>query len=740
MKIEELEEIKQDIYGRELGKAISKIENYLLTHTMQTEQEQLVSIKADYQLMRDYWLKGYKDPTRDEVYNSLLQRMYVLTTNVSIRHSIRNMSFAAGVYSRTRASRKDWSVTVLRHDMETFVSEVAMLGLEPEHLRAAKQTRLYEDHQLLMADLFDYIWTSRLWKDALSEAFEEIVLSPTIDSHDQQLIVSAVTLSAMNAFGFNKFRLLMNVYLKSTDEQVRQRALVGWVLCLDKNVETIYPDVGEMVRQAVASERCQQELAELQMQLVYCYNAESDNRRIRDEIMPDLIKNNNIRVTRNGIEEVDDNSVEDILHPEAAEQRMERMEQSMKQMMDMQKQGSDIYFSGFSQMKRFPFFYSVSNWFVPFYAEHPGISSIWEKARAKRFLQTLVENGPFCDSDKYSFVLAFEQVLNHLPANIAEMLDNGEASLLGGQMSSEDVSKPAFQRRLYLQNLYRFFRVFPSRSFFRDPFASGEPSDNYLFFANRLLSGTPLEQHFGGITAFLMKQHMYDEAKAVIENCSESGRHVFGGAASDEGAFWLATGNLLLRTGEMMCVSTTAVECFSRVLCRQPDNERALLGLARASFNDRDFAGALKAYDELLAIHPDHAGYQLNKAVCLTNLARYDEALKIIYKLNYNAPDDNNVNRVLAWTLVGNQQYEQAERIYERLLSVTPPANDDLLNCGYCRWFKGDVASAANMFRQYADVVGDDFDAWDVFNDDREMITRQGITTTEVRLMVELLA
>ena len=760
MKIEELEEIKTVIYRRELGKAIAMLENYLLTNLMRHELEQLTAIKADYQLMIDYWRRGYNDPSREEVYNGLLQRMFVLTGNVAVRYGIRNTSFVTSVYSRTRASRKDWSVAALRRDMETFVSDMALTSLELEHLRAPKQAKLYEEHQRLMADLFDYIWTSRLWKDSLSEAFEEIVVSPTVDSRDQQLIVSAITLSAMNAFDFNKFRLLMSVYMKTADEHVRQRALVGWVLCLDSSAVAVYPAISEMVNEAVADGRCRQELAELQMQLIYCRNAESDNRRIQNEIMPELIKNNNIKVTRNGIEEVDDDPMEDILHPEAAEQRMERLEENIKKMMDMQKQGSDIYFSGFSQMKRFPFFDAVSNWFVPFYPQHPGISGIWAKARAKRFLQSLMANGPFCDSDKYSFVLAYEQVMNHLPANITEMLDSGEATLVGTQMAAEETAKPAFQRRLYLQNLYRFFRVYPSRSFFRNPFANDAPATDYLFFANRLFSGTPLEQHFGEITAFLMKHRMYSEVTEVVENCSEEGRAVFGGVGQDDGstseaAFWLTVGNILLRTHAFVCSGVTAAEAFSHALQYQPGNERALVGLARASFAESNFSGALQAYDELLEKHPEHVSYQLNKAVCLTNLARYEEALKILYKLNYNAPDDNNVNRVLAWALVGDKKFEQAERIYEQLLSVTPvstsetatpaqakaegPAIDDLLNCGYCLWFKGDVVSAANMFKQYADAIGDAFDAEGEFLSERDMISRQGITDTEVRLMTDML-
>lgn len=95
--------------------------------------------------------------------------------------------------------------------------------------------------------------------------------------------------------------------------------------------------------------------------------------------------------------------------------------------MNMQKAGSDIYFGGFSQMKRFPFFYKAANWFCPFYIENPEISSSIDKMENTSLVSNILENGPFCDSDKYSFTLAVSSVIAHLPENIKEMLNTKEA-------------------------------------------------------------------------------------------------------------------------------------------------------------------------------------------------------------------------------------------------------------------------------------------------------------------------
>jgi hypothetical protein len=162
---------------------------------------------------------------------------------------------------------------------------------------------------------------------------------------------------------------------------------------------------------------------------------------------------------------------------------------------DMEKQGSDIYFGGFSQMKRFPFFYTLSNWFVPFYLGHPALESVRKKLGENKFLQILFNSGPFCDSDKYSFALAMGSIIDKIPDSVKEMLNSGEA-VLGPVASNIDKESTTFLRRSYLQDLYRFFRLYPYRQDFRNPFenfssVSGGPG---FFFHQFTVSENTFEE------------------------------------------------------------------------------------------------------------------------------------------------------------------------------------------------------------------------------------------------------
>ena len=726
---EALNTIIGNVIDRQIGTAIAHLENYLFTFTQPQASAQLEELKADYQLMSDYWRRGFDDPQRAQLYEQLLRRMYVITVNVYIRYFINNSSYVKSIYSRCRAERQDWSVAALRRDMEAYVSDVAMLELEPEHTRQPRRKALNEQHQQLMASLFDYIWTSRLWTDGVADAFRDMLLSPTVDSMDQQTLVSAITLSLFNFFGINKFRILIDVYRQSTDERVRQRALVGWVLSLHTDAARLYPEVRQMVGEVAADEGCRAELAELQMQLYYCLRAESDNRIIQSEIMPELMKSGNIRITRNGIEEVDDDPMEDVLHPELSEQRMERLEASMKRMTDMQRQGSDVYFGGFSQMKRFPFFATVANWFMPFYMEHPAIDGVLNGMRGQKFLRSILKNGPFCDSDKYSFVLGYQTAISRMPENLLEMMDRGEAMLVGGEINIEDLDTPAFIRRSYLQNLYRFFRVYPQRSEFRNPFDTTQ-MPRYLFFANELFQQTQLEESMGEVASFFIKHKAYDAARQVLQNYREEKR---------DAQFYLLNGTVLMRTHTERNAGLDAATCFARLLEIEPENERGWAGYARALFADGDYQGALDYYRRLSSRHPERQSYLLNEAVCLTRLQDYEGALKLLYKLNYEAPEDLDVMRVLAWALVGSSKYDQAARYYQQLIAIEAPIADDILNYGYCLWFARSVEQAADMFRRYAGLEGVSFDARREFATEADVISQHGVSDVEVQLMVDLL-
>lgn len=722
---EALELVLTRLTEKNLSGALVAMDSYLSAHPKQNDAHRVEAVRADFQLMTDYWRRGYKDPQLNGLYDNLLRRMYVIYANAALGYAVGHSSYLSSVYMRLTLTARDWSVQSLKESLEAHVSEVAMLELEPENKRGEKRKEIFRRHHQLMSEWFDNIWLSTIWTDGQASAIEELLLSPTIDVRDQQLLVSGIMIAAINYFDVAKFRTLLHVYRQASDETVRQRALVGWVMSLRNSVPVLLyrEDLKEM-ETLLEDEKVCEELVQLQEQIIFCINAEKDNQTIQKDIMPDLLKNSNFRVTRHGIEEIEEDSLEDILHPDAEERRMEQMEESFQKMQQMQKQGSDIYFGGFSQMKRFSFFQDICNWFVPYYTDHPGISELMERFQKNRFLQTIVSVGPFCNSDKYSFLLAFSQVMERIPEQLRQMMEAGEAAVT--EVMQEESRSAAYIRRMYLQDIYRFYRIYPKRGDFYDPF--DRESADYIFMAHPAFMRTHLEPYFNEVAAFMIKQKLYEEAGMVLENCGEARRdfryYMMAGYLVQHGYFQFE--------GEEL----TDRYFYQKALEFQPDSERALLGYARALFRMENYEEALGIYDRLLTIQPGKRNYLLNRAVCLSKLKRFADAQKDLYRLNYEMPDDQHVNRVLAWTLTCDDKFEQADRIYGTLLGGNP-APEDLLNYGYCLWLRGHVDDAADCFHRY--LKESDDTPLGILSKERDLLLEKGITEAEMQLMLYIL-
>ena len=86
---EALDTVLDHLLNRNLGEAIVAMDNFLAVHPHQINTDRLFAIKTDYQLMADYWRRGFKDPQLPQLYDNLLRRMYVLYANMASNHLCR---------------------------------------------------------------------------------------------------------------------------------------------------------------------------------------------------------------------------------------------------------------------------------------------------------------------------------------------------------------------------------------------------------------------------------------------------------------------------------------------------------------------------------------------------------------------------------------------------------------------------------------------------------------------------
>ncbi len=724
-------------------------------------------VKNDYRLMQDAMMRGLRDDKIDEVYADIMRKVYGAGLDVLIEEKVKRYSSFA--YARVSAQQTEAHPDAVRTVLEAYVQDMAMMAFEPENTRKAKMEKLTADHHAYMKQLFNALLVAPMWNDRRAADFADLLLSPTIDRDDALLLVSAVMLATMNVNDPYKWDMLAEVYVRATDKVLKMRALVGWVLSLpyDPRGPRLFPFVQERIKAMLADKTTLKQMLDMQMQMLFCCNADADNEEIQRNIMPTLIKNTNLQMTRLGIVEKEDDPMKDIMDPNAAERDMEEMERKYRKMMDMQKQGSDIYFGGFSKMKTFPFFNDLCNWFAPFNAAHPALGAARERLAGSTFLNNLMENGPFCDSDKYSFALAIAQIMDRMPDNVKEML-NSDATF-GPTVSKDEQEDPAYICRSYLQSLYRFFRLYRSKRDFLNPFILDELEDNdgnALFMSYKLLACPEMEENAVALCGFLLKRKMMRElmSMAICYKSSQNPRLVR----------FLAL--VPMTDGKWQ----EAYDLFASV-SEDQHTEESLRGMAHCCMSLKRFGEAVAIYRRLLAMHPDSFSYQLNLAVCLMSSDAFsscgaatslggkvdarpnkvvEEGTKLLYKLDYEHPNNANVRRVLAWCMMLQGNFDKAIDIYMRLLSQPDAVSADRLNAAYAHWLSRDVARAVALLREYCNLCEQEeaeakeaakkqgrrceptksrnYRLVEDFTKDADLLSKYGISLTERKIMVDI--
>ena len=709
------------LMDRRLSNAIEVLDQLYVQRPSLMGHSEFEAIKTDYQLMVDYMGRGFSDSHRESLYSTLLQRLYRVAADLEISWRCKNVS--AYVNSFRVIDHLNTSHDFVRTVLESFVSDIAMLSLQPEEMREQKSTELYDRHQSFINRLFSALWTSCQWTDDDCKFYTELLLSPTVVSTDQQVIVSAISLGAMNQFDINKFKTLVNVYQKATDEHVRQRALVGWVLAVFEGMD-IFPEQDAMIRELCENPAITRELLTLQIQFFYSKDAEKDNDKIQRDIMPDIMRNSNLTIGRLGIMEKEEDAIESILHQDADEKRMEQLEEKVRKMMDMQKQGSDIYFGGFSQMKRFPFFNDMVNWFTPFYLNHPALRPVISKLGDTKFLNTLMERSNFCESDRYSFAFALEQIINQLPADIKDAI--GSDAMLGPLAESDDTEDAISIRRTYLQDLYRFFRLYHTANDFINPFEDNGKGDfvaDTFFFTYKSFMGTGLDDVKLRLASHLYKHQQMTELAELLTTFQ---------SADPRYAILMGYTNINMGKAEF------AYQFFDYALKTEPDNQWALKGKARAALDAEDYKTAEEVYTELLKLEPGHKNYTMNRCVALLKLGRTSEVREELFRLDYQYPEDMNVKRVLAWAMLSDNSLDKASQLYDTLLASTP-AHEDYLNAGYCQWAMGNVQRAVELFREWIVKSGKSREQLlEEFRSDADTLTMYSISEIDCFLMLSL--
>ncbi len=704
----------------QLGDALRELRGVMQGYLHPALQNRLEALQNDYELMCQYFAQGYQDAQREQLYDALTARMHALLSDCHAAY-YQAHSPLARPHMKWRETL-DFLPEAVRGRLEAYVTDVAMCSLEPDTTRDQRLRALHMAHYRYMQQLADAVLFSFRWNAAIGKSMAQIICSPTIDIADAQLLTTAIMLSAMTSDDPERFKALVTIYEQATDDHLRQRALVGWALSISDRMAVDHPDTAQQLNRMLAQTNVRQEVMEMQQQIIFCRNAKKDNERLKQDIMPGLLKNSDFKISSMGITPKEEDSIDDILNPENADRRMEEMEESIRRMAEMRKQGADIYFGGFSQMKRFSFFYTLINWFLPFLPHHPGLQHLSKELLESGLADMLTHGSIFCESDKYSFVLGLSSIFHQLPPQLREAL-KGEPGIIPLGTDAEVENTPSFLRRMYLQDLYRFFSLCDERKLFVNPF----DDENFLFITQGVYV-PHMRQEARRVERLLYKRKQYTDAFAVLAAYQEEDN----------------VDDLTLQA--LLCVRLhryeEAATAYTRLHELEPENIKHVVGAAQAELHQGRYEEAASWYGMVYQLEPDRQGTLLNYAIALICSDRAEEGVRHLYKLFYDRPDDVSVKRALAFGLLYTGRLEQAGKLYDELLEAHSPNAADYVNAAYAKWVSGDIKLAVLRLAKGVTLAEEPVKCADAIAElmakDCELLGKYNIHRVEMNLMADL--
>lgn len=677
--------------------------------------------KTSYEYMLHYMRQGMEDPQRKDMYQQLCAGVWNLADLIRLNLLDKDSTHYYHELRRTQTYRQsEISIKQTLHVLEEISDDIALYRLTANG--KPLPIELQQKHDNTCRNVFLKTWTNNRWSKEEGEEANLWLESISLPGIDLCIMVSAVTLSLLECFDENKLLWLLQA-TKHNEVAPTQRALVGLAVTLliyGKRLE-LYPKIINALTLYNEEYGLGTQLNRIIIQLLRAQDTEKINRKMQQEILPEMMKNADLlRQMKLGTEETE----EEDANPDWAE-TFDRMglTEKMQEMNELQMEGSDIYMSSFAMLKNYPFFHDLVNWFVPFYQEHSSIAPLLTGNNPlSRPLLFLLESGFFCNSDKYSlaFMLQYlpqaqrDQIIAQLTnANIERLEEENHISQL-----QKHAARPEVISNQYVHDLYRFFKLNRRHAEFRDPFA--EVIHPYECKILRTLLGE--DKLMKQVADFLFQKERRAEALPIYQELTSR--------MPDDAELFQKTGFCLQkekRYGE-------AINAYRMADVLKPDHVWTNRHLATCYRLSHQYDKALEYYQHIEQIQPGNTAVLYYAGACLAALGRYEEALQYFFRLDLQEEHCTRAWRSIAWCSLLSGRWPQAAKYYARIPENERSADDEL-NAGHTSWVSGDLPAAVEHYRKAAARYGSQTQFRQTFDRDHTVLVDLGIDEADIPLM-----
>lgn len=688
-------------------------------------------LDSNYRNLLKYTVAGIEDPERSKIFRNILKQALDLGDRLREQLLTENNSL---IYNQKKHLENEISMSEdeaeQKIDELTLHSEIKNI-LGNSNVKRDKQDSYKEQLQRL----FTIIWLSDKYKTANIEMVRELINAEQLPWHDKSLIVSGLNLSLFRTFDVKKFNLLFDIYDKG-EHQVWQRAMVGMIigLYLYDNRLDLYPEIIEKLHEIRETHNPGRDIEKIALQLFRSKETDKVTKKLRDEIMPDVAQK-----IRPKIEEK--LKLDDILSDEFKEDKNPDWQtffedspdlmDKMEELTNMQMEGSDVFMSAFSMLKHFDFFKEMTNWFIPFYEENKAVMEVMkhedpEQIDRQAFLESLRKSSYMCDSDKYSFILNLQQIPQAQKSMMLSMFKAEMESMRELDNEDDILNKPARNNSIYtqyIQDLYRFFKLYPQRVEFTDIFRK----DLKIHHTKAFKILVDNEQIIRNIAEFFFEKDYFNHALEIYERLNKEG--------DTSMEIFEKMGYCYQRLGNYQ----KALNNYSKAELFEANRAWNLKKIALCHRYLNNHEKALDYYKEAEKFEPENLFIQAAIGHCYLNLKQHEEALQHYFKVEYMSPDNTKILRPIAWVAFLTGRFEQARRYYEKLMAQETNKYD-FMNLGHLEWCEGNRETAIKYYLWSIRQKDNTFKAFmSGFNDDKEHLINHDVDPEEIPLVLDFL-
>lgn len=689
--------------------------------------DRLQDLQQNYQYLLHYYISGVDDPQRKTVYNKLVAKIFILNSELREELLLRNSSNYE--YSQKRYfpfSKRYTSASELHISLKYFHSQSALImNLGDAHEVELK--RLRSNYETALSELFSVFWLTSNYQSDEKTLFTKIMQPDYPGWLEKTLAVSALTLNLWRMFDEAKLSLLFDA-CQHEDQRVKQRALVGLCFVMAKHNRFLpfFPTVRNRLVLLADDSHTVENFQNIIIQIIATAETEMISKKMQEEILPEMMK-----ISPKLRDKMDTDSLlnTDELNEENPEWQ-ELLDESgisdkLKELSELQLEGADVYMSTFSLLKNFPFFSGFSNWFLAFDAQYSAVNELF-KTDDKSLMSAFVNNNIMCNSDKYSFCLSILQMPESQRGMLkqsfkmeAEQLDemSKEEAILTPDVAAKNISKQ------YIQDLFRFFKLYPQHADFPDMFAfSLLMHRSYLF--DILADDRDFKR---SIAEYYFSKNHYVQALELFEEMQHDN--------PQRAALYQKIGYSYQQTSQF----EKALDAYLKADLIQPDDLWTVKKMALCYRLSGNFSKALEYYQHVEFLKPDQRSNMMQIGHCYLELGKFKEALSIYFKLDALTGEDVKVWRAISWCSFVAGNISQANYYVQKLLEDKPTAHD-YLNAGHIAWCQRRLQDAIDLYRKSLDLQQNNMDVFlETLNDDQTYLIANGIDKDEISLMLDAL-